>query len=1554
MASTSSSSSSTVVGFEFPRELERQIHDNVLLHARVRQRAAFRPGVTSAGKAVDVLRQERTAKKIAKALKTLQDEYAFAADDERKQNMVREALQYTNKLEDALQFLALQFTSDELPLSLRATPGGEVTPARSGEGDGDDGELAVTVNARPTAVYESIDDDEAEVPVPVAEVAESWDELADDKQGDQEQLELLSAPVTTDTVDQETQIEEANTTESKTALSWTQQYLQVIAEREEEEARQVAEFAKLSPEEKYLIELEAQFRGMLMIVQQAKNDKLPKKKQKNLGMELQLLRQRLSERGWSEQEFYVRENKGGGEEENGDVGEANSMKKKSRRKKNNEDAGGDEDAPVVDNSVTQTTSATAQEVQEDNDESADFYGGGLFGEDESSNSHSTITPASVGNIVGDEAVDEPVEDLVPSSLSSKAKTGKGKGDKKKAAGDVGPASWTGKSPRDHIQDYCKKNKLPKPVYKKLAAKGRTHLYSLVLDMKTHKKEYVVPDDCAGGQVGFSTIDEAKDTVTTHALYDIMPALPLYRVLPPLYRDMWLEWVRAKEKDAADAVSTEKAGFDAVVNDIFDTIPDELRLKVSVADDVETETKKPVASKPAAEAVAGGVLEDWAVDDWDADLSDSENKDEATEDWEEEYVNTSDLKEEDAESTSAEVEEEDPALQAYSQQLKSQLQSNMRSKAFKEIWTRRQDLPITSFKSNVLQALDSHNVILISGETGCGKSTQVPQFLLEDTLLTKENGANCNIVCTQPRRLAAISLAERVSQELGEHSMGSGDSLCGFQIRLENRMTKHMRLLFCTTGILLRKLQDAKTLGSEISHIIVDEVHERDLQNDVLLSMLRQFLAGPNLKRKFPLKVILMSATLNAASFQKYFGGEKVCPMLSVPGRTFPVQEFYLEDVLEMTEYVIDDTNAAYIPYESVQNSTQIKISGRGGTSFSQKIFWEASDNSGKSKRSTGDKAVSGGDGEEVEYSERTLKSLDCIDSSVINYELIQELIEHLVKETELVALSATQQSASILVFLPGLNEISTLLDMLGGHRLFRDERKFSLLPLHSSLSPQDQQRIFQMPRGIVRVIATTNIAETSLTVEDVKVVIDSGRVKEMRHNSTQRTNVLDEIWISRANAKQRMGRAGRTSGGVCYRLFPKYVYKSTMDEQPVPEIKRAPLTSLCLQIKTFGVDVSCGEFLGSCLDPPEEASVRDALNELFEIGALDREQEKLTTLGLNLAKLPVDVKVGKMLLLGALFDAFDPISTCAAILETKSPFVAPYGHQSEMQVARKRFAVGQSDLLTDVNAYEAWRVQFLRSRGGGGSNNNSKAERDFCREHFLSQRSMREITKLKQQFYGLVAQAGYLPKQQQMAHELLTREQVAMTTAILFAGLAPNLVHIERSSSDAKKRFLLRDQDHTLVVIHPSSINHKNVALASSFLTYAVKLHTSQIYLPTSSLVLPVSVCLFSHSLEILSQARVSTNSGAIGLRINEWVMLQSSYRSAVLLQELRNMAVDFVATTMENPPFLTNKQSSEEQDISYTQSLKKALRALMESEYEAHDPKQALTKQLSTSLAKK
>ncbi|TYZ59672.1 hypothetical protein PybrP1_011333 [[Pythium] brassicae (nom. inval.)] len=1445
-------SSSAETAFEFPRDLERFVHERVLNEARARQRSSLRPGVTSAGRAVDVLRRERTVKRLARALRVLREDLDVA------EPLAREALSYANGLEDALRFLALQFESDELPRSLRALPGAASDDTRaSGEGDG---ELVVAVAAAASLGSAGVEAVGREAVAAPTEVADSWDDLADDSETatESQAADATAAP------------EESSEPAKTSALSWTQQYLQVIAAREEEEARAAAAFAKLSPDEKRVLELEAQFSAALAAAQQAKADKVSKKKQKALAYELQLLRQRLAERGWSELEFHARASRGAGA--GGDDNDAAAAAASTAQAQLEPQTPIDSDPSEREAEREDRDAAVEPPAADDADESDENYGGSLFDDVSASSEAATASAAAPAS------VDEPVCVRAGTGGADASSTATRRGKGKKKAGRVEPsgaaAAWTGKSPRDHIQDYCKKGRLPQPVYKKVPMRSRTFVYTLVLDFKTHKHEYAVPDE-GGAKAGFATIDEAKDTVATHALYALSPDLPLYRVLPPAYRDLWLDWVRARAKEAADAVSLEKEGFDAVVSALLAQIPDEVRANVVAAPPLADETESAprhaaaAAAAPlsedesesddddddagaAAAPASSALLADWAVDDWEADLSDAEAHD------------TSEPTGDDAPAED-EAAREDPAAQAYSQQLGEQLRRNMRSSAFIALWGRRQDLPIAAFKTRVLAALETHDVVLISGETGCGKSTQVPQFLLEDMLLAKQQGARCQIVCTQPRRLAAISLAERVSQELGEPAMGAGDSLCGFQIRLEARRTAHTRLLFCTTGILLRRLQEPATLATELSHIIVDEVHERDVQNDVLLSLLREFLRGANKRRATPLKVLLMSATLNAASFQAYFGGERVCPMLTVPGRTFPVQELFLEDVLELTEYVIDDASPAYIPYESVQQSAQLKVSGRGGTSVSQRVYWEASSR-GRTPAPAAGSGATGDDEGQNAYSERTRKMLACIDASVINYELIVELVEHVVTKSELVRLSDAQPSASILVFLPGLHEISTLLDLLSGHRLFRDEQRFSLLPLHSSLSPQDQQRIFRQARGV-------------------------------------RTSVLEEIWIARANATQRMGRAGRTSGGVCFRLFPRAIYRSTMAAQPVPEIQRAPLTSLCLQIKSFGVAASCSAFLGGCLDPPDDASVRDALLELFEIGALERAHETLTTLGRHLARLPVDVKVGKLLLLGALFDVFDPVATSAAVLETRSPFVAPYGHQSEMQAARRRFAVAQSDLLTDVNAYEAWRAQFPpgSSNSNGGS---SRAEREFCRQHFLSHRALLEITKLKQQFHGLVAQAGYLPRGRPPAPGPLTRATLAMAAAVLYAGLAPNLVRVERAPRDdaaGRKRPLLRDQDHTVVAVHPSSVNYQSgqpvAALASAFLTYAVKLHTSQIYLPTSSVVLPAAVCVFSHSLEILPP-RGGGGSG-VGLRVNDWVVFQSSYRSAVLLQQLRDLVAQFVARRM-------------------------------------------------------
>ncbi|TDH65933.1 hypothetical protein CCR75_008433 [Bremia lactucae] len=1513
------------LGFEFRRDLEQLVHDDVLCSRRALQRINFRPGVLVSAEPVDIFLQQRTKKKLARALRSLCDDYGISLA------LSKEALAYTNSLEDALNFLALQYTSGELPSTLRVLP-----KALQGADDVDKsaGELRAEVNTLPQ--NDAAICIEQKPPITVEDIStahvmvERREEFKEQKQE---------------------------------AISWTQQYVVNMATSENEIAELEANF---SSEHRELQELEKRYNEQVAVLTRLQDRKQTRKtksgdklKSRELIGQIRATRRDLVARGWKDP-MEERDNKNLKPKETMDVA---SLEKNIKSKPSNKDDHellllatdriceelDEMEAVKVEEKAGGTSTAAVTEEVGDSD-----YGVcGLLDEAYASVKSAEAIPKSA-------AIDTAA--LIAAQARADLQNIKRKGGKKKKGRNLlkmhavathteasSVASWTGKSPRDHLESYCLKNGLQKPQYTKMPrSPGGDHLYSVVLSSKSCEKQVMSLRDPRDAARGYKSITEAKDAVATSALFELAPNLPLYRVLPPIYRDMWQAWTKKEQEMDAAVAAANREEQDELLTAIFNALPAELAAKRALI-----ETPTPISQSLNKESKScDNALQNWNVNDWDADFADVET----TENIEDNSLLTSDDAIERMDEEMAESESDRNAALNLSNHLRQQLYKQMHSSAYRSKLPQRECLPIASFKTQIVEMLQNHDVMLISGETGCGKSTQVPQFLLEDLLLSRLGGARGQILCTQPRRLAAISLAERVSQELGEAKMGIGDSLTGFQIRLESRMTRHTRLLFCTTGILLRKLQDPRTLGEYVSHVIVDEVHERDLQSDVLLALLRQFLAENNAARRLkfggtlpPLKVILMSATLQAASFQEYFGGAAVCPMIKVPGRMYPVKQFYLEDVLEMTQYIVDEESPAYVGVDQSganRKSTQIKVSGRGGTSYTQQILWTSTSESSSTKSAVQETL-------KKPYSESTLRTLERIDPSIVNYELIQALLEQLITETELLSLAERNQtSASVLIFLPGLQEITTLLGLLEASRLLRHDsqgRAFELLPLHSSLSAQEQQRIFRQCAGVIRIIAATNIAETSLTIDDVKVVIDTGRVKQMRHDAQHRTNVLDEIWVARANAKQRAGRAGRTSGGSCFRLFPESIFRCVMLEQPVPEIQRAPLTSLCLQIKNFGVSGhqtdSCGKFLRACLDPPSDVSIQDALEELFEIGALNRDTEAITALGVHLAHLPVDVKVGKLLLLGALFNVFDGASTCAAVLETKSPFVAPFGRQNEMKKSRQTFAVGASDLLTDVNAFEAWRHVVQRGKRNGVD------EKTFCQTHFLSQRGLWELSKLKRHFRGLVAQLGFISATESSRDERMTLEQLATMSAILYAGLAPNLVHAELPSvAYGPQRAIFRERDQNLVVMHPSSINYKVATFhASSFLTYAVKLHTSQVYLPASSLVCPLAVCLFSHTFELLPQLRQKDKDGneTIGVRVNDWIMLQNSFRSAALLQELRHTLHEIVDTSFQTPPYAREDKSETSEQQAKRTTLVDVLRKLLVAEYEERDPKKSLSCQL-------
>lgn len=353
-----------------------------------------------------------------------------------------------------------------------------------------------------------------------------------------------------------------------------------------------------------------------------------------------------------------------------------------------------------------------------------------------------------------------------------------------------------------------------------------------------------------------------------------------------------------------------------------------------------------------------------------------------------------------------------------------------NKKYQSMQNQRRKLPSYEMRDQVMDTILANQVVLISGATGCGKTTQVGQFILDD-MVSRGRGAECNIICTQPRRLAATGVAARVADERAE-KLGS---TVGYSIRLETVRSEETRLLFVTTGVLLRRLQSDAWLEG-ISHLILDEVHERDLNSDFLLIILRELV-----KKRTDIKLILMSATLNADVFADYFGN---CPVLNIPGRTFPVQEFYLEDALNQSDYVLAENS----PYAK-QGKT-----GPPQQSLAKKF---------------------------AQFPPRVIKALENMDHKKINYELIEKLVVYICDAYK-------NDDGAILIFLPGLAEISTLLDLLQNsgdlRRRVGTSARLRILPLHSSLSTEQQQQIFERPpSGVRKIILSTNIAETSITVD---------------------------------------------------------------------------------------------------------------------------------------------------------------------------------------------------------------------------------------------------------------------------------------------------------------------------------------------------------------------------------------------------------------------------------------------------------------------------------------
>lgn len=634
----------------------------------------------------------------------------------------------------------------------------------------------------------------------------------------------------------------------------------------------------------------------------------------------------------------------------------------------------------------------------------------------------------------------------------------------------------------------------------------------------------------------------------------------------------------------------------------------------------------------------------------------------------------------------------PAEATYpsSEQLRSLWHLKTSMPSYQRMLQHRNQLPVFAFRDHALSTIERNQVTIICGETGCGKSTQIPSYILEHEL---SQGKACKVYCTEPRRISAITLAQRVSEELGENKrdVGTPRSLVGYAIRLESRFTGSTRLVYATTGILLRMLETPEGTA-DVTHLVIDEVHERSIETDFLLIIVNTLRL-----RRPELRVILMSATVDATRFSSYFGG---APVLDVPGRTFPVESQFLEDAIESTGYTIGEDDQ-YIDEPDAE--------------------FDDDNNPGKASENAASAAA-------TRYSTKTLTTLSKMTDSCIQYNLIVRLISFIIT-------TRPQYARAVLVFLPGLAEIRRLSALLSNSS---QTSTYVIHALHSTISSEEQQAAFQPPpRGYTgKIVLSTNIAETGVTIPDITCVIDTGKHKEMRFDERRQISRLVEVYISRANAKQRRGRAGRVQAGLCYHLFSRDRHDRLMADAQTPEILRLSLQDLIMRVKICKLG-DIRETLSSALDAPLLKNIQRAIDALVEVGALSSD-ESLTPLGQELSKLPLDPYLGKLVLHGAQFGVLDAALTIAAILTSKSPFVTTADSGKATDNARQAFAKGDSDLITDYNAYSAWRRICTSSTSG-------MSEHQFCKRSMLSLATLSNIEDLKGQLYNALSDAGCLP-----------------------------------------------------------------------------------------------------------------------------------------------------------------------------------------------------------------
>ncbi|KAI6658080.1 Pre-mRNA-splicing factor ATP-dependent RNA helicase PRP1 [Oopsacas minuta] len=610
-------------------------------------------------------------------------------------------------------------------------------------------------------------------------------------------------------------------------------------------------------------------------------------------------------------------------------------------------------------------------------------------------------------------------------------------------------------------------------------------------------------------------------------------------------------------------------------------------------------------------------------------------------------------------------------------------------------SKRRALPIWPYKSEIIRRIEQSQVVIIEGETGSGKSTQIPQWCLEVENVSK-------VVCSQPRRIAAISLANRVAHEMG---VGVGDEV-GYVVRFEHKSSLTTNLKYVTDGILVRQLMTDRSLEA-YDVIIIDEVHERRLVTDILIGLIKQILPY-----RPELRIVIMSATLNKNKFSDFFEN---CGNLKIPGQIYPIEKIFSPAVIERAAFGEDD---------------------------------------------------------QKRYEKYVIQAINVV--------------------MEICIMERTQ--GDILVFVTGRDEIDYICEYLEDLCVtYKDSMgTIDIIPLYGELPYSSQQRIFaKAPKSFQgrisrKCIIATNIAETSITIEGIVFVIDSGKVKLSSVDQKCHMKSLLPVDISKSSAEQRAGRAGRTQPGKCYRLYSQDAYEA-MANDTIPEIMRSDLTSVILQLKVMGIDLETFE----SIDQPNPDQRQLALERLIQLNALDP-YHNVTEIGRQMARFPLDAEVSRMLVASKDYSCQNEILTLAAMLSGDRPgsvfvLVGKKKREKAME-ARGQFAHPSGDHLTYINVFNHFKANGCRE--------------DWCFDKFLNFKILNEASTIHSQLEHIMIELNFLD------HNSLRYSSPAKDSNILKAILTGNISQLAQRDPlqphvGSRQQFITV-LDNLKVTLHPS------------------------------------------------------------------------------------------------------------------------------------------------------